>query len=69
MQELLSNVQASASNEREAKVIEQRSLKQRLHHTERELDAVTVIMKDRIGSVVETVEKKVMFIERDSRRR
>ena len=53
-----------ASSERDAKALEQRALKQRLQHTERELDAVTTLMKEKIGSVVEIVEKKVFQLAR-----
>uniref|UniRef100_A0A2P2I275 Transmembrane GTPase Marf-like n=1 Tax=Hirondellea gigas TaxID=1518452 RepID=A0A2P2I275_9CRUS len=59
LQEVLSSIQQSATSERDAKCNEQRTLKQRLHHTERELDAVTAIMKEKIGYMVEDVERKV----------
>ena len=56
---MLGLIQNNAAKEREVKGNEMRQLKQRLHNTEKELDEITARMKEKIGHMVEDVERKV----------
>ncbi|CAL4109971.1 unnamed protein product, partial [Meganyctiphanes norvegica] len=59
MQKIIGTLMESAWKERELKVEERQGLWGRLDHTEKELNALTTSMKDKICQIVEDVERRV----------
>ena len=59
LQEVLAQIQGSASSEQQTKNKERQTLRKKIEFTEKELDDITALMKEKIGSMVEDVERKV----------
>ncbi|XP_018023964.1 transmembrane GTPase Marf isoform X2 [Hyalella azteca] len=59
LQELLLHIQQSAGQEREQKLQQQRTLKQRLHQVTQQLDTATHVIKDNIQRIVHDIDRKV----------
>ncbi|KAB7495560.1 Transmembrane GTPase Marf [Armadillidium nasatum] len=59
LQKLVGAIQERAWSQREKKICDRHSLYQQLDHTEKELNAVTIQMKEKICSIVEDVERRV----------
>ncbi|RXG67762.1 Transmembrane GTPase Marf [Armadillidium vulgare] len=59
LQKLVGGIQERAWSQREKKICDRHSLYQQLDHTEKELNSVTIQMKEKICSIVEDVERRV----------
>ena len=58
----MSGIQERAWKEREKRMAERKILWEKATNTEKELDAITVEMKDKICLIVDDVERRVIYL-------